>query len=126
MVLIYILLFSCFTILARASKRIFHFVKRYFEDKTDDKKRIMIVGGGEAGELLIKDMQRSDRFDYKPVCVVDDNPEKIGGFISGVKVAGATKDIVDSRREIFLRLLLSAKEPLRLQDSTILLTLCLM
>ncbi len=95
MVLVYILLFSCFTILARASKRIFHFVKRYFEDKTDDKKRIMIVGGGEAGEQLIKDMQRSDRFDYKPVCVVDDNPEKIGGFISGVKVAGATKDIVD-------------------------------
>ena len=95
MVLVYILLFACLTILARTGKRIFHFVKRYFEDKTDNKKKIMVIGGGEAGEMLIKDMQRSDRFDYKPVCIVDDNPEKLGKYISGIKVAGTTENVVE-------------------------------
>ena len=87
-------MFACFTILARSSKRLFRFTKRYFEEKHDDKKRVMIVGGGEAGEMLIKDMQRSDRFNYKPICIADDNPEKLGKYISGIKVAGTTENIV--------------------------------
>lgn len=55
--------------------------------------RVLIVGAGEAGEGIIRDMLRQSPASYYPIAVVDDNPRKVGQEIHGVRVVGKTNDI---------------------------------
>ena len=48
----------------------------------------MIIGAGEAGNMIIKEIMTSEHLNLKVSCVVDDDPEKIGRYIHGVKVVG--------------------------------------
>lgn len=57
------------------------------------RKRVMIVGGGQAGAMLIRELKNSDKSTAEPVCVIDDDRAKIGRYISGVPVKGSSKDI---------------------------------
>lgn len=54
-------------------------------------KRTMIIGAGEAGNKVIVEMGRSNK--YMPIVVVDDDPTKLGRKLHGVMVGGMIKDI---------------------------------
>ena len=56
----------------------------------------MIIGGGEAGRSLITEIQNSKYLDQKVVCIIDDDPYKIGRYIKGVKVVGNRNSIKKS------------------------------
>lgn len=58
-----------------------------------DLRRVLIVGAGEAGEIIVHAMLKSHRMPYLPVCFVDDDSYKIGKRIHGVPVAGMIADI---------------------------------
>ena len=47
-------------------------------------KRVLLIGAGRAGEMLVRDMKRSD--EYLPVGFLDDSANKIGRDIHGVRV----------------------------------------
>ena len=78
---------------ARFAKRFLSVFKRTLTVQKCDKKRVMVVGGGEAGLALIKEILTSDKINYKPVCIVDDDEHLQGKHIYDVKVAGSTKDV---------------------------------
>lgn len=52
-------------------------------------KRVLIVGAGSAGELLVRDMLRDPEHGYSPVGFVDDLPRRQGSEIHGLPVLGA-------------------------------------
>ena len=56
--------------------------------------RIMIVGCGSAGQMILRDIKTSDRVNGRVCCLIDDNPNKKGRFIDGVKVVGDRYDII--------------------------------
>ncbi len=57
-------------------------------------KRLMIIGGGNAAEMLLSDFERtSGGGGYDPVCIVDDAMDKVGRSLRGVPIKGTTKDI---------------------------------
>ena len=89
---VYSVALGILTLLIRFSKRIINAVRFTLNG---DKKRVraMIVGAGDAGTTLIREIQNTDKIDYYPVCLVDDNETKVGKSISGVKVVGTTQDI---------------------------------
>jgi FlaA1/EpsC-like NDP-sugar epimerase len=60
--------------------------------KAQQRRRVLIVGAGEAGELLVSQMMRS-RAGYLPVGIVDDNPLKWGMHVHGVQVLGGPTDV---------------------------------
>ena len=64
-------------------------------------KRALIVGAGEAGSLLARDLMRGDSEIY-PVGFVDDDSTKAGHQISGLRIFGKTSDLreIVSREEI--------------------------
>ena len=67
--------------------------------KDAEKKRTMIIGAGEAGKLLVTELTRLQRPDgqpttMEPVCLIDDDRNKIGTTLCGVLVAGGTRDIL--------------------------------
>lgn len=50
--------------------------------------RVMIVGAGEAGMILSKEIQSSTKINKKVVCFIDDNLNKKGRFLQGVEICG--------------------------------------
>lgn len=61
-------------------------------------KNTLIVGAGEAGSVIVRELQRNPQLDYKPVGFLDDNPSKKGIRIHGVRVLGPT-DLLGSAIE---------------------------
>jgi FlaA1/EpsC-like NDP-sugar epimerase len=56
-------------------------------------KRVLIVGAGDAGELVVREMQKNPSFPLKPVCFLDDDPHKQRQQIHGVPVVGKLADL---------------------------------
>lgn len=56
-------------------------------------KRIMIVGAGTSGSVILKEMTTSKYIDGYVVCFVDDDKNKAGKILNGVSVAGNRDDI---------------------------------
>lgn len=56
-------------------------------------RRVLIVGAGQAGELLVRDIFSNPHYDYRPVAFVDDDPVKQKAMIHGVPVLGKISDI---------------------------------
>jgi FlaA1/EpsC-like NDP-sugar epimerase len=55
--------------------------------------RALIIGAGSAGDLLLRDLQRSTEHSYEIVGFVDDDPVKRGMSIGGRPVLGSIADI---------------------------------
>jgi FlaA1/EpsC-like NDP-sugar epimerase len=55
--------------------------------------RTVIVGAGAAGELLLRDLQRSVEHNYRVVGFVDDDPDKWGSIVGGRPVLGAIAEL---------------------------------
>ncbi|MBR2023651.1 MAG: polysaccharide biosynthesis protein [Clostridia bacterium] len=85
--------FFCMILCVRFSKRIYLAWKSYTFIKKNYHTNVMVVGAGDAGETLVKEMIHSDKITYKPVCFLDDDLGKHGRTICGVKVVGAIKDV---------------------------------
>lgn len=58
-----------------------------------DGKRAIVVGGGAAGALLIRELQATNMEHFLPVAVLDDDPTKLGASIGGVRVVGRIDDV---------------------------------
>jgi FlaA1/EpsC-like NDP-sugar epimerase len=58
-------------------------------------KRTLIIGAGEAGTMVVREMERNPDSGYVPVGFIDDDPSKINMRIHGIKVLGKTEDIKD-------------------------------
>ena len=55
--------------------------------------KVMIIGAGNAGRMLIRELIMSSHLHTKACCIIDDNPAKLGRFIDGVPIVGNRNDI---------------------------------
>ena len=61
---------------------------------------LMIIGAGNAAGLLIHDIQHNyDTHKCKVCCVIDDDRQKVGNTICGVKIVGDRKTIVENAKK---------------------------
>ena len=60
---------------------------------------VMIIGGGNSGSVLIKELKNYPDANQIPVCIIDDNPAKWGRALYGVPIVGGKDDIIQKAAE---------------------------
>ena len=56
-------------------------------------KEVVVVGAGDAGHLIVREMLRQPSLRYTPIGIVDDNPKTRNLRVHGVRVIGTTDDL---------------------------------
>ena len=62
-------------------------------------KRVMIIGAGEAGQTILREIMTARELSDKVVCLIDDNPNKWHRYIEGVPIVGGRDDILSAVEE---------------------------
>jgi len=65
-----------------------------------DARRILIVGAGDGGRLVLREVMRNPELGLNPVGFVDDDPLKRRQRVDGVRVLGTTEELVDILDEV--------------------------
>lgn len=76
---------------ARLATRAFR--ESSWQDQRVDRKRSVVVGAGDAGEMLIREIERSLTLNCLVVGVLDDDPRKQGRRVHGIKVMGVVDQL---------------------------------
>ena len=91
-----------FLILAMgASRFMYRMIRTFLQNyrQMTEPVNIMIIGAGEAANVLMREIQNS-RYMYnsRVSCIIDDDHKKVGKYIRGVKVVGTRDKIKESAR----------------------------
>ena len=83
-----------FTFLLIVSRFLMFLTRMKGITKSDiNSENVLIYGAGEAGVLLVKESRINPNFSYRIVGFLDDNPNKKGGKVYGLKVLGGLEDV---------------------------------
>lgn len=88
------------------------------------KKRLMIVGAGEGALSVLSELSKSPGNEYIPVCIVDDDKEKLHRRIAGVKVEGTTYEIAELCRANDIEVILFTISQISVADKKRILDAC--
>lgn len=92
--LIQLMLLVLIVSIVRFSYRTVRTIKNYFHNRKK-KIRTMLIGAGEAGRLLLNEINSDkDGFDNRIVCIIDDDSSKKGILLKGIPVVGNRNDIL--------------------------------
>ena len=108
---------------SRLSWRLFRDTVIHHDDK--DAKRTMIVGAGQAGTMIVRQVLQNPASGMKPVLFVDDDPAKQGLEIYGVKVVGGIKQIPDFLKDNAIDKIVIAIPSMGKQQLAKLMALCI-
>ena len=77
---------------ARFSFRFIQLLKNRHGAK--DGKRIMLIGAGNAAQMILRDMAQATEVDDHVVCIIDDNPNKWRREMDGIPIVGGREEIL--------------------------------
>ena len=80
----------------RIAYRLLLFYKVAAYKNAENTGRVMIIGAGAAGQMLLRDISTSDEMHDRVVCFIDDNHNKWNRYIDGVPIVGGREDILSS------------------------------
>ena len=120
---IYGTLLLAFMFISRYSYRA---VRTFFGKKVDEKnlKRVLVVGAGEAGNSIIKEISGSRFVNMHIVGFVDDDKSKIGKYMHGVKVLGDRNDIIEIANEYLVDEIIIAIPTASAKETKAILDIC--
>ena len=91
---LYVFLLISFVFVSRFSYRFFRSLKHKQQNKNNGIS-VMVIGAGEAANLIIKEIVNSNFSTMVIKCIIDDDSGKWGRFIQGIKVVGGRDKIIE-------------------------------
>ena len=112
--------------------RLLYKINRLIDNKTAEqnpsdnlnRKKLLIIGGGESTLYVLKEISKHADSEYLPICIVDDDREKIGRKIMGIKVEGSTYEIPDICKKLNIELILFSISSITTADKIRILDIC--
>lgn len=78
--------------------RIFNFYT--FEGKERDYQKVLVIGAGDAGVILLKEIENNPKLKKKVKGIIDDDPNKLGMILCNVPIVGNRRNIEHTVREL--------------------------
>lgn len=66
------------------------------KSKSGETERVMLIGAGTSGQMILRNISRACGLNEKVVCMIDDDPKKCGRVIDNVPIVGGREDILRS------------------------------
>ena len=115
----------CMTTGIRFSYRLLRLILMNISRRTNSEvDRIMVIGACAAGQVLIKELENSDKILTKVCCVIDDNPNKKGRMIEGVEIVGNRHDIVSMAQKYRITRIVYAIPSNKPEETSRILNIC--
>lgn len=86
--------------------------------------RVMLIGAGAAGQIIIRDLNRASEVKAKVCCIIDDNPNKMGRYIEGIPIVGNRDDILLSTEKYKIDQILLAIPSASAEEKRDILNIC--
>lgn len=104
----------------------YRFLRFYFHRLEHGKGsgRVMIIGAGAAGQILIKELVSSDKVDMRVCCIIDDNIYKKGRMLEGIPIVGDRYAIPDAAVRYNINHIIYAIPNAKAKDRKEILNLC--
>lgn len=91
----YVFYGMCLFALVAVSRYSYRVLRTLLKRQTDvqSRKNVLIVGAGDAGNMLVREITNSRHVNKRVVCIVDDARAKQGSYLHGVRIMGTRSDI---------------------------------
>lgn len=97
----YDILYTMFLLAMMIGIRFFYrfvrFMKtEYFIRNRKEISNVMVIGAGDAGAAIVKELRLNETLKRRVCCMIDDDPAKKGKYVQGCLVVGGKKDIISA------------------------------
>lgn len=97
----YDILYTMFLFVMMIGIRFFYrfvrFMKtEYFIRNRKKISNVMVIGAGDAGAAIVKELRLNETLKRRVCCMIDDDPAKKGKYVQGCLVVGGKKDIISA------------------------------
>ena len=108
----------------RFSYRLYLSIMSRLHAHSNSAERVMIIGAGSAGQMLLKDLNQAKETNMRAVCLIDDNSNKHGRFIEGVPVVGGREEILNDVEHFSVTKIFLAIPSAKAEDKRDILNIC--
>lgn len=123
--ILYLLLLLPLMMGGRFSYRLLRILRqKIYAERLEEPILTMVIGAGDAGTVIIREMQTSYHLRNRVVCVIDDNREKKGTRIRGVPIVGSRADIPAAAKKYKIQEIVVAIPTLGPKDKKEILEIC--
>ncbi len=98
--------------------------RREKAEKKNQGKNILLIGAGDAGRLILRDVQRTEFDIGKVQCIIDDNPNKWGRYIENIPIVGGRDEIMASVEKYQIQQILIAIPSAKAEEKRDILNIC--
>ena len=92
--------------------------------RTVDMDRVMLIGAGEAGQIILRDIRNAEEIQEKVVCIIDDNPNKWNRYLEGVPIVGGREVILKNVEKYQVNKIYLAIPSAKAEDKKEILSIC--
>lgn len=122
---LYLLILLPLMMAGRFSYRLLRiFKQKVYTERLEKPIITMVIGAGDAGTLILKEMQTSYHLQNKVVCVIDDNPQKKNTKLLGVPIVGGRNEILPAVKKYRVQEIIVAIPTMKSKDRKDLLEIC--
>ncbi len=86
--------------------------------------RVMVIGAGNAGRIIVRELNSSNELEDRPVCMIDDDSSKWNKLVDGVPVVGGRDDILLACEKYSIEKIYLAIPTAKLEDKRDILNIC--
>ena len=113
-----------FLVAIRFAARFLNILRRRHEPQQGESKNVMLIGAGNAAQMILRDMTRANEISDRVVCIIDDDPNKWRRTLDGIPIVGGRDEILNAAKQYKVDKIFLAIPSASMQQKRDLLSIC--